>query len=218
MIKRKNLMVAGGLAVAAAAAATLLPGQSANTADHLDPPSRTDPSQDSTPDRAADIADLFAWADGGNMNIAVTFAGPASASEGATYDRDVLYRVYISDDGNPLNTENVVEVRFGPGSGNTFGVQATGIPGAGMISGPVETDLTSGGTTFRAGLFDDPFFFDLQGFQQTRDTGTLSFNPNRDFFAGANVTAFVMQIPLADLNPTGAVTVWADTSRFGEQL
>jgi hypothetical protein len=218
MTRRTNFLLAGGVAAVAGAAALLLPGQSAITADHLDPPSRTDPAQDSTPDRAADIADVYAWAEGGNMNIAVTFAGPAPVSQAATYDRDVLYRVFISNDGDPLSTENVVEVRFGPGSGNTFGVRASGIPGAGTISGPVETDLTSGGTTLRAGLFDDPFFFDLQGFQQTRDTGTLSFDPNRDFFAGSNVTAFVMQIPLADINPTGAVTVWADTSRFGGQL
>lgn len=218
MTKRSNLLLAGGLAIVAGGAALLLPGDLLRSADHLDPPSRTDPASDSTPDRAADIADVYAWAAGGNMNIAVTFAGPAPVSQPATYDRDVLYRVFISNDGNPLNTEITVQVRFGPGAGNTFGVQATGIPGSGTITGPVETDLTSGGTKFRAGLFDDPFFFDLQGFRETRDTGTLSFDASRDFFANSNVTAFVMQIPLADINATGAITVWADTSRFGGQL
>lgn len=54
------------------------------TADHLDPPLRTDPAEDSTPDRAAEIADVYAWAAGGNLNVAVTFAGPAPVSQAGT--------------------------------------------------------------------------------------------------------------------------------------
>lgn len=104
------------------------------TADHLDPPLGTDPAEDSTPDRAADIADAYPWAAGGNLNVAVTFAGPAPVSQAGTYDREVLYLVFISNDGNALNTENAVRVRFGPGRGNTFGAQATGIPGAGTLT------------------------------------------------------------------------------------
>jgi len=55
MTYSKVLPVAlGGLALAAAAA-LFAPGVGIIAADHLDPPSRTDPAVDSTPDRAADI-------------------------------------------------------------------------------------------------------------------------------------------------------------------
>lgn len=212
------MLLAAGLLVGGVGALTLIPGESAQTADHLDPPSRTDPSEDSTPDRAADIADVYAWAEGGNLNLIMTFAGPAPTDQPATYDRDVLYRFLVSDDGDPLNTENVIEVRFGFDSAGNPGVQAQGVPVSGTVSGPVETNLTRNGVRLRAGLFDDPFFFDLQGFQETRDTGEIRFDADRDFFANSNATAIVMQIPLANFAATGAITVWGDTRRFGGQL
>ena len=211
-------ILGGGLAVAALGAITLMPGESARTADHLDPPGRTDPDVDSTPDRAADIADVYAWAEGNNLNIIFNFAGPADPAQPAVYDRDVLYKVNLSTDGNPLNTESVIRVRFGEDGPGEFGVQATGIPGAGTISGPVNTNLTRNGTTLRAGLYDDPFFFDLQGFMETVQTGDLSISNQRDAFANANATAVIMQIPLGNLSATGKITVWAETLRFGGNL
>lgn len=213
-----TLAGAGALALAASAAALFLPGQSAQTADHLDPPGRTSPMEDSTPDRAADIADVYAWADGGNLNIIFNFAGPAAPDQPAVYDRDVLYKVNLSSDGDALNTEHVIRVRFGQDGPNQFGVQATGLPGAGTLSGPVNTDLTRNGVTMRAGLFDDPFYFDLEGFMQTVQTGDLSISNQRDAFANANATAVIMQIPLSSLSATGKITVWAETLRFGGNL
>lgn len=162
---KPSFLTAGAVAALVGGIA-LLPGDAARTADHLDPPGRTSPSADSTPDRTADIADVFAWAEDGNLNVIVTFAGPAAADMPAVYDRDVLYRVNISTDGDARNTERVVRVRFGQDGPNEFGVQASGVPGANTLAGPVNTNLSSNGATFRAGLFDDPFFFDLQGFQQ----------------------------------------------------
>ncbi|NCP19024.1 MAG: DUF4331 domain-containing protein [Erythrobacter sp.] len=218
-MNKLTLGVAGlVLAASATGVILMLPGDGANSADHLDPPGRTSAMADDTPDRAADIADILAWADSGDLNVAVTFAGPAPANNRATYDRDVLYRVFISTDGDATTSEETVEVRFGQDGANQYGVQAIGIPGAGTISGPVETTLTGNGVTLRAGLFDDPFFFDLQGFQETVDTGTLSFDNQRDFFAGQNVTAFVFQVPVANLNATGPISVWVETRRFGGNL
>jgi hypothetical protein len=78
--------------------------------------------------------------------------------------------------------------------------------------------LEKDGVKVWAGLFDDPFFFDLQGFRDTLNTGTLSFDSERDFFAGQNLTAVVIEIP-KDLIDTGApVDVWGATARFGGQL
>ena len=205
-------LVAGGVG------ALMLPGESAQTADHLDPPSRTNPNDTATPDRAADIADIYAWAADDNLNIIMTFAGPAPADQPATYDRDVLYRLVLSTDGDATSSEHIIDVRFGQDGANEYGVQARNIPMVGILEGPVETNLTRNGAVMRAGLFDDPFFFDLQGFRETVDTGTIQFDSNRDFFAGSNATAIAMQIPLSNLNVTGEISVWANTRRFGGQL
>ena len=220
MRKKPAIALAGTAAVAlgAGALAVLMPGQSAQTADHLDPPGRTSPMADDTPDRAADIADVYAWAEDGNLNMILTFAGPAQKNARATYDRDVLYRFNVSTDGDPLSTENVIQVKFGQNGANTFGVRANNIPGVGVLQGPVNTNLTSGGATLRAGLYDDPFFFDLQGFMETVDTGDLSISNERDFFADQNATAIVLQVPLANFNATGKITVWSETLRFGGNL
>ena len=217
-MKTRNLLMAGGIVVAAAGALTMLPGEALLSADHSDPPSRTSPMQDSTPDKAADIADIYSWASDGTLKMIVTFAGPADTGQAAVYDRDVLYRLFLSTDGNALNTENTIEARFGQDATGNNGIQITGIPGVGTISGPVNQTLSSNGVRVRAGLFDDPFFFDLQGFQETVDTGNLSISNQRDFFANANVTAFVIEVPLSNINASGALTVWSETRRFGGQL
>ncbi|WP_025292585.1 DUF4331 family protein [Sphingomonas sanxanigenens] len=185
-------------------------------ADHLDPPGRTDKAFDTTPDRAADIADVYTWHTDTALVIAMTFAGPAGTNRPGTYDRDVLYGINVSTDGVRETTELPIRVRFGSGGGG-YGVQFSGLPGvATPFAGPVETDLTTpNGIKVRAGLFDDPFFFDLQGFRETRSTGMLRFDRTRDFFAGQNDTAIVIEIPRAALpEGTGSVDIWGSTARF----
>lgn len=220
-MKRKYQLMAGAGAIASALAVVLLlPGLSLTAADHLDPPALTDPAADTTPDRPADIADVYSWHTDTSVVIAMTFAGPQATTRPATYDRDVLYTVNISN-AAPRTTANFpILVRFGPGSGNQTGVKVSGLPGVtGDIMGSVETDLTKDGVRVRAGLFDDPFFFDLQGFRDTVSTGTLSFNRNRDFFAGQNLTAVVIEIPRDRIaNGTNPIDIWATTARFGGQL
>lgn len=188
-------------------------------ADHLDPPARTDPAVDTTPDKAADIADIYSWYTATHLVVVMTFAGPQSTTLPATYDRDVLYTINLSNDSVPTTSEFPIRIRFGK-DGTATGVQFSGVPGLlTPLSGPVENNLTRDGVTVRAGLFDDPFFFDLQGFKDTRSTGTLMFDKNRNFFAGQNLTAFVIQIPRAAIeNGTNPVRIWGTTARFGGQL
>jgi hypothetical protein len=225
MQRRIRLILAGGAAVAAAGAAILLPGQFALTADHLDPPTRTDPAFDTTgvADTAADIADVYAFHDADNAYFAVTFAGPADAGTPAVYDRNVLYTLNISTTAPATSADVSIRWRFGPGTNGTgSGVSVENVPGVnGAIVGPVEAVLTSSNGTNEvkayAGLRDDPFFFDLQGFRQTVATGTLSFVSTRNFFAGQNDTAFVIGIPKARLG-AGPLDVWATTARFGGQI
>lgn len=215
------LPLTAGVMMALAGGAFYVTGSGLTAADHLDPPSRTNPANDTTPDKAADIADVFAWHTATDINLVLTFAGPQATNLPAVYDRDVLYTINVSNAPPRTTTDIPIQVRFGQGSGsNAFGVQVTGLPGVtGAIEGAVETNLDKDGVRVRAGLFDDPFFFDLQGFRDTLATGRLSFNNQRDFFAGQNLTAIVITIPRDRIeNGTNLVDVWAATSRFGGQL
>lgn len=213
----------GGVAISVlvVAGAALLPGGMNRAADHLDPPTRTDPSVDTTPDLASDIADVFAWHGNGTVRLAVTFGGPNNPNAPAFYDRDVLYKLFISTAPPDDTPEITIRVRFGQGTGaNEHGVQFDGVPGVtGTIEGPVETVLTKDGVTARAGLHDDPFFFDSRGLRESRTTGQIRFNNTRDFFAAQNDTAFVLEVPRDRFaGGNGIIKVWARTARFGGQL
>lgn len=187
-------------------------------ADHLDPPARTDPDVDNIPDKAADVADVYAWYTPTSVVVAVTFAGPQATNLPAAYDRDLRYTIEISNDDVAFTSEHTIEWRFGQ-NGAASGVRFTGIPGStGAIEGPVETTLQQGQILVRAGLFDDPFFFDLQGFRATRSTGALSMRPDRNFFAGQNLTAAVVQFPRAAVENGGRpIRISATSARFGGQ-
>jgi hypothetical protein len=187
-------------------------------ADHNEPSTRTEVGVDPTPDRAADLADIYAFHDATNLVVIITFGGPQATNLPAIYDRDVIYRIHISNDGNRGNTEIPVDVRFGF-DGDNPGVEVRGLPGETVIQGPVETNIAQGGYLVRAGLFDDPFFFDLQGLRETRSTGTLRFRNDRSSFANANITGVVIQIPRSRVaNGNNPLDIWSETGRFGGQL
>lgn len=187
-------------------------------ADHNEPSARTEAGVDPTPDRAADLADVYAFHDAQNVFVAITFAGPNATSLPAVYDPDVLYRIHISNDGARATTEIPVDIRFGF-DGSNPGVEVRGLPGLPVLQGPVERNLTQNGFVVRAGLFDDPFFFDLQGLRETRSTGTLRFNNQRSAFSNANITGVIIQIPRARVeNGNNQLDIWAEARRFGGQL
>lgn len=207
-----SLCVAGA---AALGAAWFVNGQDARAADHNDPPARVGNAVD-----AADIADLYAWHsdDDGTLTIAMTFAGPTMPADDqtGTYDADVLYGIHIDNSGD--NTANSdIWVRFAQNDLGDWGVQLLGVPGeAGPVVGPVETEIDAdNGAKVFTGLRDDPFFFDLEGFQNTVMTGDLSFMSSRDSFAGQNVTTVVLEVPLAAALGGGTdLSIWATSSRI----
>ena len=218
MRPRSKRLAAGIFAATVVLAIASIAPRGIDAADHLDAPTRTDPAFDGTPDRPADIADIYAWHTPTHLILALTFAGPNPAGEAGTYDRDVLYEINLSTDGIAQTTEVPIRIRFGF-DGNRPGVQVTGLPGGASVQGPVEETLTVNNMLVRAGLFDDPFYFDLQGFRETRSTGTLRFNSQRDFFAGQNDTAVVIQIPRPMIQQGNQlIHVWSAASRFGGNL
>ena len=208
-----------GLACVALVSATLWASDwPVRAADHFDPPARTDPAVAARADRAADIADIYTWQTADSVVIVLTFAGPQSANLPATYDSDVFYTINISNADLPTDAEIQIRFKFGK-DGQNVGVQVDGLPdGAGPLIGPVEQTLSRNGILVRAGLYDDPFFFDLQGFKDSKATGNLSISKDRNFFNGQNDTAMVIQIPTAMLNKGVPLNMWATTARFAGQL
>jgi hypothetical protein len=211
----RGLALAG---VALVASAFWASDWKAGAADHFDPPARTDPTVVSNADRAADIADIYTWQQGDAVVIVLTFAGPQAANMPATYDPDVLYTINIANTDQTTTPSVQIRFKFGKDGSNT-GVEIDGLPdNAGPLIGPVEQVLSRNGILARAGLYDDPFFFDLQGFKDSKATGNLSIRNDRNFFNGQNDTAMVLQIPTAMLNKGNVLNMWATTARFGGQL
>jgi hypothetical protein len=193
----------------------LLLHHNAKAADHLDPPART---TGEGADVASDIADIFVWNDANTVKLVMTTAGPQVAGVPPTFDKDVLYQLHISNTGDPTTTQFTISIRYGMDASGNWGVQFSGIPGAaGTVSGPVQTLLTDGGSVVKAeaGLFTDPFFFDLEGFNDTKATGILSIRSDRNFFAGKNDTSFVIEFPRSAVqNGTKPINVWGETGRI----
>jgi hypothetical protein len=162
-------------------------------------------------DPAADIADFYAWHTETSLVMIVTFA--PVGTEG-TYDGDVLYGMHIDTDADNA-ADRDVWVRFGQNEAGAWGVQANGMTtDDSAIVGPVgETVSHESGARVYTGFHDDPFFFDLTGFTETLDTGTLAFDSTRDSIAGSNVTAIVAEIPL-DTVDAESFQVWATTGRL----
>lgn len=188
--------------------------RSLRAADHMEAPG-------TRADLVADIADVYAWhdANAGTLTAIITFDGIKAPEQGqsGSFDKRALYTLNIDNDGD--NSADVsVRVRFGRNSAGEWGMRVEGLPGASAsFEGAVEAVLT-GGVNARAfaGLFDDPFFFDLDGFNQTVSSGNLSFDSMRDSFAGSNTTAIVLEMDLAAATAgSETIQVWATTARKG---
>jgi hypothetical protein len=216
----RNILPIGAIAVIGGLLVLVPADRPARAADHLDPPNRTDPAFDTTPDKAADITDIYAWHTDTDLIMAYDFAGPQSTTLPGTYDRDVLYTLNISNDGSLSNPAFSIRFRFGRDASGNVGIKVEGLPGETVpLVGPVEQTLITNGIRVRAGLYDDPFFFDLQGFKATKTSAALMFDNTRNFFAGQNLTSVVFQMPRALVaGGSGKIRIWGTTGRFGAQL
>ena len=231
------VLVLGG---AGAFAATQ--GAPAEAADHLDPPNRvhSTPVGAPTDDREADIADVFAWTNGAagasqTTTLVMSFDGPNMPAElsAVPCDPDVLYQIHIDTNGDPTDgtptfeDEHTINVRFGADADSHCFVEASFASASGVtpiyggtITGATEHVLARGAVRVQAGLFDDAFFFDLDGFRMLLDTGMLSSfyslthpGEQHDSFAGLNTPAIVVEFPTSALGASGAIRVWGSTAR-----
>ncbi len=189
--------------------------------DHKDGPN-------ATADHSADIADLYAWHDStaNTFTAVVTFAGLSPTGTAAVYDPNILYAIHIDRAASGAAFDNTPDVninmRFARNARGEYAVQVENLPGTtAPISGAVATVLDDGaGHKVFAGLRDDPFFFDLDGFKATlakpASDATLRFNNTHDTFAGTNVTAVVVQVPLSAVTVNGTLpklALWATSAR-----
>jgi len=189
--------------------------QALDAADHFDPPARTGSDTNTVGfDVAADIADLYAFHDANNVYLSIGFGGPSATNLPGFYDPDVLYMINISNAGSRTDVEFPIEIRFGRDGANP-GIEVRNLPGASLVRGPVERNLTTpNGITVRAGLFDDPFNFDPQGLRDSRATGNLSFNSARNRFANLNTTFVVISIPRRLLDQGQPLDIWSTSARI----
>ena len=155
---------------AMAAAFALATSAVVMSADHAE-----SPGADADP--AADLADIFIFPSPespGKTVAAITFGGrpaPRSRIDGTFYcDPAVLYTFHIDRADAAGNFDSVADVeifaRFGKDPGGACGLQLENVPGAGgTFSGSIETVFTSpSGMKAFAGLRNDPFFFDAEGY------------------------------------------------------
>ncbi|PRP98570.1 DUF4331 family protein [Enhygromyxa salina] len=170
----------------------------------------------SADDASANIGDLYAFHAGGRLTLILTFDGYKLKSETPSYDPDVLYGFHIDTNGDN-SPDQEIWARFGQNGAGEWGVSVEGIPGVeGAVIGAVDevvVDDASGAQVF-AGFRDDPFFFDLEGYNDTLMTGQLSFDAARDFVAFKNTGAIVVEFDHAGLGST-SLAVWATTGRRG---
>lgn len=160
----------------------------------------------------ADIGDYYAWHEGDDLNLVLTFGTFAAPGAPASFDSTILYGFHF-DTSVPADGIPDLEffARFAQDVSGNYGVQLIGL-GESPLEGPVDTILSNSDLTLWSGVADDPFFFDQTGFNETVATGVLSFDPTRDDVAGLNVTAIAMQVPLSTILTNGSsFETWATT-------
>lgn len=224
MQPNKSHATLAGMGAAIIATLVLVPGQVALSADHFDSPSRTSPrvaNRTTPPDISADIADVFAFYDVTNAYFAVTF------HNSGVYDRDLLHVLNISTSAPATSADISIRWRYGAATNGTgSGVSIENLPGVnGALVGPVESILSKDGVRAYAGMRDDPFFFDLLGFEETRALATagrtspsdLRFSNARNFFRNANGLVLIIEVPRSRLG-NGPLDIHATTARFGGLL
>jgi hypothetical protein len=234
--RRRTLGLVLGSVVAIAAATVV------RASDHQDTP-LTELQQ------FPDINDVYAFpgSSPGRIVLAVTTASPITPAQSATigFDDQLLYQIKVDNTGDAIE-DLVLQLTFeGRGPNQTvrlYGPVAPGEAGtvnklvsaSSTLSGPTNTALGSAaGIQLQAGLFDDPFFIDLEQFfkiipDRAPVQGPLSTiktqqatsfrNPGIDFLRGFNALGIVIELPEDMLLPANAgsdpkIGIWATTGR-----
>jgi Domain of unknown function (DUF4331) len=223
------------LGVAAVVAVVAGGGPSgAGAADHLDAPGATPPGGDVR----LDLTDVYAFRKSGKAVLVMNVNGFTARGRQATFasgvpsvaaTQRVRYRFQV-DNNNDARPDVTLAVTFG--RPNRSGVQSlrvrrngrTILTGRTSAFGQTVINNAAGIRAF-GGMRDDPFFFDLDGFNKILSKvpgeSFLGCTGNRtDKFAGTNVSSIVLALDPALLTRRGSskIGVWATTSKGSAQV
>jgi hypothetical protein len=187
----RKLLAAAAVAGAAAVAFAILP---IGASDHLDAPLVKK-------DGRTDINDVYVFQSPRNANkvvLAMTVNPGAGVISGTSFDPKARYSFDIDTNGDAI-ADKSIRVKFDPVSKN--GHQRLELNGPGISAkGAVGDRLSVKGDgqrhsvgVVRAGVFDDPFFFDLDAFRNGLQFCSGGVGTN--FFAGLNTSAIIVEVP-----------------------
>jgi hypothetical protein len=213
----RKMKVALALMLALTFTFLAIPMSNTQAADHGDAPLADE-------DRPADIDDVYAFLDPNDNSRLVLIATlygfivPSEAVNFSAFDPRVRYLFGLETTGD-ARIDLGIDIRFSPRTSTTMPQTATIIlPFGEIINAPttvptladnpnpptITTDAATG-VSFFAGETDDPFFFDIVGFNRFV-ASVLGGSPNaaalqrgRDSFAGYNVQAIALSIPVSYL-------------------
>ena len=192
-----------------------------NAADHLDSPKVAENGR-------GDITDLYVFSGkDGNGTVFVLGVNPGAGAlpnSPTTFGSKIDYLIKVDTNGD---AKADIKYMYKFGKPNNMGVQRYDLWRndtwlAGGLTGTESTVIGGGRTT--AGLFDDPFFFDLDAFKGAvlgnGNGRTFCDGNTHDFFLGLNISALVLKVPNSSLGGNGqAIGVWATTvDSTGHQL
>jgi Domain of unknown function (DUF4331) len=223
------------LAAAALAAAVAGGPGSSTAADHVDAPGLTPPGGN----LQLDITDVYAFrANNGRTALAMNVNGLtapgkrpvfASGAPSVARTKAVTYWFRVDNNGDAAADVNL-GVSFS--KANAAGVQTFTVKRNGKVlvagrTSPGKNAAVSSKAGIRAyaGLRDDPFFFDLDGFinilSKEQGKSFLGCTSARtDFFAKKNVSAIVLELPASMLTRSGSsqIGVWGATTVGSRQV
>jgi hypothetical protein len=221
---RKPFLAVAGVAMLASAAFAGL----ANAADHRDSPLNVD-------NPTADINDVYAFRspeDPQNLVVAVSVNPLIVPGDNATrgvFDDDVTFQVHVDVNGD-LMDDAVLDIHK---DGDDLVIEGLNQPVTAGITKPGQAPEVTreGPIKVFAGLRDDPFFFDLAGFRAfVADPTKVPVNGLRpagagapvDAFAGTNILAIVVELPIQLLTGTGGssgvIKAWVSSEREGDRI
>jgi hypothetical protein len=182
-------------------------------ADHLDAPGLTPPGGDTR----LDITDVYVFQSPSNPDNTVLIMGVnplAGVLNNGTFRPGAAYEFKIDSDGDAKEDLTFKATFSGPDGSLQQGVTLRKIPAHGggsvLATGQTGSNISIlGGGILSAGVFDDPFFFDLLAFLGAGGRSFCDGSAN-DFFLGLNISAIVLEVPSSWLGSSN-IGVWART-------
>jgi hypothetical protein len=228
----------------------------ADASDHNEPAADPVWPADKALHQEWDISDLFGWVDHDNDRLNVIVAWhpqqlPLDDGQRAEYSDEVLYTIHVRYERKGAQVfrdrylEREIDFRYGQNDAGDWGLLVQGLPGTRPVVLDCDSDLgwrgfelavgsgestedTDAAIQIATGVWDDPFVFDLDGYNASLTRALageegLRFDPTRDTFEGHNASAFVVSLPLEALEDhwedfdrsgllaTGKIHIWATT-------